>query len=110
MVEGAADLRFYQGNFDAIPFPTNTRTPVRIDLNNLAETIDTGHRIAAVVHYPTLYEGAGHMPTLSVWADGTPQSSHVVIPVVNGTFGGAAPSIEYPPHPFLSPLVDSSPS
>ena len=101
---GAVDLAFHQGNFEAIPFPTGTTTPVRVDLDNVAYVLSEGHRLAVVVAYGgeknVRHAASPHAPMLTVGAGAGEASSHVVLPVVEGTLGGDAPTLDYPPRPF----------
>ena len=101
---GVADLRFHDGNFQGRNFPTSTPTDVRIDVTNFAEIIPAGHRLGVLVSRGDPIDRAGQpfFPTIRVDA-----SSHVVVPIVNGTFGGSEPTIEYPPRPFVPILSDS---
>lgn len=99
---GVADLRFHEGNFQGRNFPTDTPSPVRIDITNFAEIIPAGHRLGVVVSRgdPIDRNGQPFFPTIRLDA-----ASHVVIPIVNGTFGGSPPTFEYPPRPFV-PILD----
>lgn len=96
---GAADLRHHAGNYDGRDFPVDDATPLRLDLTNLAERIAAGHRLAVVAHHgdATRYEAVPFAPMLTVHG-----GSHLVFPVVEGTLGGAPPSMEYPPRPFVA--------
>jgi hypothetical protein len=90
-------------------FPTAGAQHVRVDLANVAEVVPAGHRLAVVVSHgnPRYLTGTGPWtPLVGVVADGGALASHVVLPVVNGTFGGAAPTLAYPPRPFLPQLGD----
>ncbi|MGQ0535284.1 MAG: CocE/NonD family hydrolase [Methanobacteriota archaeon] len=109
---GAADLRFHQGNFEGRDFPTDAPTHVRIDLNNLAGILPEGHRLAVVVSYgggaflgaplyPNRVPTFGLQPRITIHHDGGAEASHVVLPLVEGTLGGAPPTLDYPPRPFL---------
>lgn len=98
---GAADLLYHAGNYNAQPFPTNTPTPVRIDMSDQAFPLKVGERLGIQVNYPLDSVGYPLFPSLVVeWSQGE-NSSHVVVPVVKGTFGGATPTIEYPPRPHI---------
>lgn len=104
LTSGAADLRFHKGNFIARDFPTNDPTHIRIDLFDLAERIAAGHRLAVVVSYgETHYEWSGqpYFPEITVHADGVLSDSQLVVPVVEGSFGGKKPKLTYPPRPFI---------
>ncbi len=110
--EGAADLRFHAGHLVGEDFPTGQPTWVRIDLENLAEPLQPGERLAVVLSHPEAMHATE--PALA-WADdrharsGQPyqplltihEGSHVVLPVVEGALGGEAPAMDYPPRPFV---------
>lgn len=100
---GAADLRFHQGNLGAEDFPTGKTTPVRVDLFNLAHTVEEGHRLAVVAsgYGHQVKVGQPYAPTIALHGDGTVGGSHIVLPVVEGTLGGDATDMEYPPRPFV---------
>lgn len=98
---GAADLRFHQGNFSARDFPTKEH--VRVDLWDFADTIPAGSRLAVVIvgaEPVDEWTGQPYQPELTVHA-GSLESSQIVLPVVSGTTGGGAPTVDYPPRPFL---------
>lgn len=99
---GTADLRFHKGNYTGEPFPTGTPTHVRVDLTDLAETLEPGHQLAVVLSRGERM-GAPYAPNITVHADGGATASHIVLPVVSGTLGGRAPKVAYPPRPFLPP-------
>ncbi len=101
---GTADLRFHQGTYKASAFPTDAPTSLRIDLTNLAEAIEPGHQLAAFVSYgdPWLRTGEPYAPTIDVHGE-----SHLILPLVEGTFGGEAPTLDYPPRPFTPPESSS---
>lgn len=97
---GAADLRFYQGNFIGADFPKEA-TQVRVDLFDTAETIEAGSRLLVVLdHGETLIPynrlGQPFYPQVTVHGD-----SHLVLPFLDGTLGGKRPTIDYPPRPFM---------
>ena len=102
---GGADLRFHQGNMVAADFPTGTPVQMRVDLPNLAHVLEAGHRLAVVIGAAgdgTIRWGQPTWtPQLTFGTDGGPLASHVVLPVVSGTFGGASPTLSYPPKPFV---------
>lgn len=101
---GAADLRFHEGTFQGRDFPTGVPTQVRIDIFDLAETIQAGHRLAMEVSYGETHMewmGQPYPSTITVRTDGEELASHVVLPIVDGTLGGAAPTVDYPPRPFV---------
>lgn len=101
LVQGAADLRFHAGGYAGRGFPVGTPTDVRIDVTNLAEVVPAGHRLAVLVSHgdPALRASQPYAPTLTL----DPDASHVVLPVVEGTLGGAPPMTAYPPRPFVPP-------
>lgn len=94
---GGADLRFHDGRLVGRDFPVDRPTPVRVDLWNVAHDVPEGHRLALVLQ-PPLEEAQPWSPTLTVHG-----GSHLVLPVVEGTLGGAAPPVEPPPRPFAPP-------
>lgn len=95
---GAADLRFHEGDFQGQDFPTGEPTAVRVDLHNEAWTYEEGHRVAVILSGQGwwVHQGQPYTPQITVQAD----ESHIVLPLVNGTLGGEAPRVEYPPRPF----------
>lgn len=104
---GAADLRFHRGNMLGENFPVGEPTPVRIDITSMAERLASGHRLGVAVSYGDWLERTGQpwLPNLTVHADGGAPASHLVLPVAEGTFGGASPTVDYPPRPFLPPVT-----
>jgi predicted acyl esterase len=98
---GVADLRFHRGNFMGKDFPTNVPVDVRVDITDFAEILDTGHRLGITVSYGDEIDRTSQpwAPTISVAGD----ASHLVLPIVNGTFGGSPPTLAYPPRPFTPP-------
>lgn len=104
---GVADLRFHNGNFQGTNFPINTRTPVRIDITNFAEIIPAGHRLGALLSYgdPLDRTGQPFYPQITLHQGMDAESSHLVVPLVNGTLGGSPPTLTYPPRPFV-PILD----
>lgn len=104
LTRGAADLRFHEGNLAARDFPAGVATPLRIDLWNIAVRIEAGHRLAATVTGGWLVDRSSavpYVPDIEVLADGGAEASHLVLPLVEGTLGGAAPTLAYPPRPFV---------
>jgi len=102
---GVADLRFHDGVFTGHDFPTSGAHPVRLDITDFAEWIPKGHKLGVVVSYGDAADRTGQpfTPLITLHGDDGPASSQVVIPVVQGTFGGATRSIDYPPRPFVPP-------
>lgn len=100
---GAADLRFHKGNMLGESFPVGEATPVRIDVTSMAERLAPGHRLGVAVSYGDWLERTGQpwLPQLTVHADGAAEATHLVLPLVKGSLGGAAPRLAYAPRPFL---------
>lgn len=106
---GGVDLQFAQGNYAAQDWDTaaplyNTPKHLRVDLWSLAKVIPAGHKLAIVVGYggdDTPRYGLPYTPIISILGDGGAQASQVILPIVDGTLGGSAPTISYPPRPFL---------
>lgn len=113
---GAADLRFHRGNFRGEDFPTGTPTAVRIDASATSWVLEPGHRLGVVVSGDAAAlrrEGAfgtrDPVSGVTYTRFGQPYhpeitvhpGSHVVLPLVEGTFGGEAPTLDYPPRPFV---------
>ena len=100
---GVADLRFHDGVFTGHDFPVREPTPVRFDITDFAEWLDAGHRLGVVVSYgdPIDRTGPPYPSLITIHGDGSAASSHVVLPVLEGGFGGAAPTLDYPPRPFV---------
>lgn len=108
LTEGAADLRYHASeDYRARPFPVLTPTHVRVDLANLAELLEPGHRLAAVISHGFWHGTTPELfPALTMHGNGSITSSHLVMPVVSGGFGGHAPTLDYPPRPFLPTCCD----
>jgi putative CocE/NonD family hydrolase len=100
---GVADLRFHDGVFTGHDFPVGEPTPVRFDITDFAEWLPAGHRLGIVLSYgdPIDRTAPPYPALITIHGDGTPESSHVVVPVVQGGFGGEAPTLRYPPRPFV---------
>ncbi|HVL48395.1 MAG TPA: CocE/NonD family hydrolase [Candidatus Thermoplasmatota archaeon] len=115
LAEGAADLRFHAGNFVGKDFPRNAPTFVRIDLTNLADVVPAGHKLALVVSHGravaldepvadlttdkrTSRSGQPYYPQITIHTGA--EGSHLVLPVMQGSVGGNATGIAYPPTPF----------
>lgn len=101
---GAVDLQYHAGNFRAADFPVGTPTPVRVDLYNVAHLLQPGHRLLVQLHAE---EGQNHGAGRATFT--LHPGSHLVLPLVEGTLGGAAPSMAYPPRPFV-PTPAGSPA
>lgn len=94
VAHGGVDLRFHDGARVGSDFPTGTRVPVRVDLWSLAHEIEEGHRLALALQ-PPLEETQPWSPTVTVHA-----TSHVVLPLVDGTLGASPPPVAPPPSPL----------
>ncbi len=96
---GTADLRFHAGNLGGRSFPTGKPTMVRIDLPSIAEVLERGHRLGVAIAGPDPFDRVSQpfTPTITVHGD----ASHIVVPVAEGSMGGAKPSAAYPPRPFV---------
>lgn len=104
---GSADLRFHKGNFVGRDFPTGTVTGVRHDFEGIVHRLPPGHRLGLVVQGPLMTFGQPYFPLINVHSQATPDSSQLVLPIVEGGFGGGEPKIAYPPRPFLRPPAAS---
>lgn len=105
---GAVDLRFANGNFVAQPPPVGTPFQQRVDFPALADTVPAGHRVVVALARGETLDRQGAPPAYSaihVLGDGSATSSHMVLPVLEGTLGGAAPTLAYPPRPHLPPAA-----
>jgi predicted acyl esterase len=110
LTEGAADLRYHLSeDYKARPFPVLTPVRMRVDIANLAEVLEPGHRLAVVVNHGFWRGGTtpDPAPLLTLHGDGGSGSSHIVLPVVSGGFGGGSPTLSYTPTPFLPPCCDN---
>lgn len=102
---GAMDLRFYRGNFSALPFPDEV-VNLRVSFPNLAEMIPAGHRLGLIVSGPTLDEGdysrfaglcnGACAPEIFLLAGDGSLASQLVLPVSIGSAGGSNPRVGYP--------------
>jgi putative CocE/NonD family hydrolase len=95
---GASDLEFHDGSFDADPFPVDTPSTIRVDLESSSQLIEAGNRLAVWVSNgdPTLRSATTETPLLTVH-----RTSHIVLTPTSGTFGGIEPLASYPPRPNL---------
>ena len=100
LASGAVDLRFWNGNFDAVPFATTNPTKVRLDFPAMAERVRQGERVVLVLGGPETGERVSrYAPTITVG-----KASELVVPVVGGSTGGdRSPRTDYLPRPFLPP-------
>lgn len=95
---GAADLRYYRGNFSPITFDTDEPVMVRISFQNIAERVESGHRLALILSGQTINDmdptytraGAIATPNISILAGGRHDSSQLVLPISNGSVGKPA--------------------
>ena len=99
---GAANLRLHEGGFDARDAPVGETIRVRVDLTPVAAVVSEGHRVAVVVSAGDPADLTPHPDAgaITVVSDGTALSTHVVVPLLNGTLGGERPALAYPPRPF----------
>jgi putative CocE/NonD family hydrolase len=97
---GAVDLRYHAGGYAPSDFPVGEATHVRVDLGSVGLRLEPGQWLSVVLQNgesaPTAEGGA----LVNVLADGTPTSSHLVLPLAEGGFGGQAPTVAYPQRPF----------
>ena len=100
IAEGAADLRFHRGNLAPKPFPIGVQQVVRIDVRSLAHGIEAGHRLGVLLAHPSTRYGGPYPATLKIGAGEGPESSHVALPVVEGSAGGEEPGVAPPPRPW----------
>lgn len=101
LTSAAADLRYHEGGYRPKDFPVGKPTAVRFDFHNDGWIVPEGHRLALFAGAAGArgYLPTAHAPTLTLGAGDLPTASQVVLPVVDGTFGGAFPTLAYPPHP-----------
>ena len=104
---GAADSRFHAGTFRGSDFPTDASRAVRVDLWSGAQRLAPGHRLVLVASAGSARQHLGPTrPTLiTLRAGGGAEASHLVLPLVEGTLGGAPPTLAYPPRPFVSEVA-----
>jgi predicted acyl esterase len=104
IASGSADLNFYETPYSSHEFPVNTPTEVRIDLSDTSYVLTPGHRLAVLVSNGGPYERSGSRFTPNITIHGVmgaaARASHLVVPVADGTLGGARPTVHYPPRPF----------
>ncbi len=99
--QGAVDLRFHDGGYLGEDFPVDQKTPVRTDLWNQALTIEPGQRLSILVWAEYSQSNPVWTPEITLHGGDGPEASHIVLPLVEGTLGGEAPILDYPPRPFL---------
>jgi len=104
IASGSADLNFYKTPYLSHDFPVNTPTEVRIDLSDTTYMLGAGHRLAVLVSNGGPYERSGSLFTPNITIHGVAgpaaRASHIVVPVADGTLGGARPTVHYPQRPF----------
>lgn len=102
LTNGAASLGFHAGGYEAQNFPVGEPTPVRIDLFSESVALEPGDRLLLTVtgNGDRIVIGEPVFPVLTIHGGTTAEASHVVLPLVEGTLGGEAPSLQYPPRPF----------
>jgi predicted acyl esterase len=100
MASGAADLSFFNSPFRSRAFPVGRATEVRVDLSDITYALPPGHRLALVVSHGEVTERvpATTFPRITIGS-----TSQLVVPVADGTVGGAHPAKAYPPRPFTPP-------
>jgi hypothetical protein len=77
-------------------------TWVRIDVHAIVEPLAEGHRLAVAFTYGD--ESQRHAQPTPVPATlRIGGASFIDLPVVEGTLGGLAPTVQAPPRPFLPP-------
>lgn len=108
IASGSADLNFYETPYVSREFPVGTPKEVRIDLSDTSYVLAAGHRLAVVVSNGGPFERSGSRFTPNITVHGTTGgaaagASHIVVPVADGTLGGARPTVQYPPRPFTPP-------
>lgn len=104
---GAIDLRFANGNFVAQPPTPGQAFHQRVDLFSVAATVKPGDSLVVAIGRGATVDRLAYPPVpgvVQVRADGSAWSSQLVLPVVDGSLGGAAPTLDYPPRPHLPPL------
>lgn len=102
VTNGGADLRFHKGNMTGEDFPVDVPTPVRIDLADMATTVEPGHRLVLVLSFGEPHAEAWSQPYFPQLTVGAGEGgSHIVLPIVEGSLGGLPPEIDYPPRPFM---------
>lgn len=104
IASGSADLNFYRTPYLSHDFPVDTPTEIRIDLSDTTYMLAEGHMLAVLVSNGGPYERAGSLFTPNITLHGVMEqaarASHIVIPVAEGTLGGAHPTVRYPQRPF----------
>lgn len=99
----AADLRFHAGNFVAEDFRTDGQpTSVRLDFADLAYKVLKDHRLGLILSYGETHSDfvGAPFPQIGVLGDGGALASHLVLPLVEDSFGGMKPKLDYPVRPF----------
>lgn len=101
LTAGAADLQYHRGSFTPKNFPTATATPIRLDFEGIAVKLAPGHRVGLILEGPVAHFGQPYAPTIGINSPAAANSSQLVLPIVQGGFGGGEPRVTYPPRPFL---------
>jgi putative CocE/NonD family hydrolase len=101
MTVGAADLQYHRGGYTPEDFPTATATPVRLDFEGIAVKLAPGHRVGLMLEGPIAHFGQPYAPTIGLNSPAAADSSQLVLPIVEGGWGGGKPQVNYPPRPFL---------
>lgn len=91
------DLRFHQGNYPGQAFPVLEPMPVRVDIYNDTWTFEVGDRVGALVSFGVDIDARTCQPwtpLLTLHGGTGPKASHVVLPLVESTLGGDAPTMD----------------
>lgn len=121
---GAADLRFHAGNLIGEDFPVATPTSIRFDMEAIAARVPAGDRLAVLLTHPGPYDdrdvadpervqphgpgsagriGRPAFPVITLHATNDVESSHLLLPLLEGSLGGATIDLAYPDRPFSGP-------
>ena len=103
---GAADLMYHKGNYNAEPFPIGRPQHVRIDLSDQAFQIKKGERLGIEIMYPVDSVGYPLFPAIGLETLTGEDGSHIVVPMVTGSFGGQTPTLDYPPRPHIPEIAN----
>lgn len=101
---GGADLSYLDGAARPDPPGPGATLQLRVDLNSMATQLEAGQRLVLVLAAgDPRAEWSAHGQAgsaITVVGDGTRETSHVVLPVLQGSLGGSEPLDSYPPRPF----------
>lgn len=97
---GAVDLRYHAGGYAPAAFPVGEAQHVRVDLGSVGLRLEPGQWLSVILQNAELSPTAEGGALVDVVGDGSPLSSHLVLPLAEGSFGGAAPTVAYPQRPF----------